>query len=87
MMQLIERGVWSDEVEAICRVGARIVNCFAEKPIKWQSLLPEKFIESATLPTILTGDAKKANVRAMSKQLDGLVQLFAGLTQGLKNGN
>jgi hypothetical protein len=76
-MSLIERGVWSDEVESICKSGAMIVTAITKSPLKWQALLPEKYLESATLPEITDSVELKTITRSLSQQLDAIAKEFA----------
>lgn len=76
LMGLVQRGVWSDEVDAICRVGAAIVTAITKTRCKWESFLPEKYIESAMITIVATGDEAVARRRQLSKELDMLVASF-----------
>lgn len=75
-MGLVERGVWSDEVESICRVGAAIVTAIRRRNVKWEAYLPEKYIESAMITVVATGAEADANRRRLSKELDMLCAQF-----------
>lgn len=73
-MELIGRGVWSDEVETLARGFAFIARLVTKQDVKWEIFLPERYIHSATMPNEYSEADMTAARRRVSKQLDGIVK-------------
>lgn len=77
-MELVHRGIWSPETEAICRGVATIFTLLTKKKnVPWTAFLPEQYMHSASLPDIPDTEQATRIRRNLSKQLDGLVKQYA----------
>ena len=74
--ELINNGIWSDEVEMLAKILSAIRLAVYGKHRKWQELLPERFIPSANYTVVPTASEHKQQVRSLSAMLDGLAKEY-----------
>lgn len=74
LAEIIDVGIWSDEVEMLAKIYSYLLSTGAKKHIPWTKVLPARYLHSANLPDKLSNAELRARRRALSAQLDGFAR-------------
>ncbi len=78
MIRVGDRTFWSDEVEMLAKLRGDLLCYLSRRPVDWRKLLPERFVEGATVADVPKGEKLKGITRGLSRILDGFVATLTG---------
>lgn len=74
LQETINSGIWSDEVEMLAKLLAILREVVYGKARKWEELLPQRFLPSATYTEVPSAAEQKQIARSLSSYLDSLAK-------------